>query len=141
MATTYTYRVRDKEGRLLEGTLEADSTTLVANRLQSMGYMPVSIERAKSSKLQLDIKIPGLSDRIKGRDVAVFARQFATMINSGLALIRALHILGEQTDNKQLAQIVSEVRLDVERGSSLSQALGRFPEGLRQALRVHGPCR
>src|ERR1700736_6613128 len=128
MATTYTYRVRDKEGRLLEGTLEADSTTLVANRLQAMGYMPVSIERQASSKLRLDIKIPGLSDRIKGKDIAVFSRQFATMINSGLSLIRALHILGEQTENKKLAGIVAEVRVDVERGSSLSQALARFPK-------------
>jgi type IV pilus assembly protein PilC len=132
MATTYTYRVRDKEGRLLEGTLEADSTTLVANRLQAMGYMPVSIEKQAGSKMQLEIKIPGLTDRISGKDIAVFSRQFATMINSGLSLIRALHILGEQTENKKLAEIVGEVRLDVERGSSLSQALARFPKAFDQ---------
>ncbi|MGD9796702.1 MAG: type II secretion system F family protein, partial [Acidimicrobiia bacterium] len=132
MASTYTYRVRDKEGRLLEGTLEADSTTLVANRLQAMGYLPVSIERQSSSKLSVEIKIPGLSDRITGKDIAVFCRQFATMINSGLSLIRALHILGEQTENKKLAEIVGDVRLDVERGSSLSQALGRYPKAFDQ---------
>src|SRR3977135_99671 len=132
MASTYTYRVRDKDGRLLEGSLEADSTTLVANRLQAMGYMPVSIEKQASSKLSLEIKIPGMSDRIKGKDIAVFSRQFATMINSGLSLIRALHILADQTENKRLAEITGEVRLDVERGSSLSQALGRFPKAFDQ---------
>jgi type IV pilus assembly protein PilC len=127
MATTYVYRVRDKDGRLLEGTLEADSTTLVANRLQAMGYLPVSIERQRGSKLHLELKVPGMG-RIKGKDIAVFSRQFATMINSGLSLIRALNILGEQTENPKLKEIVSEVRTDVERGASLSQALARFPK-------------
>jgi type IV pilus assembly protein PilC len=60
--------------------------------------------------------------------VAVFSRQFATMINSGLSLIRALAILADQTENPQLAKVAGEVRLDVERGASLSVALGRHPK-------------
>ena len=125
---TYEYKVRDKEGRLLQGAIEADSTTLVANKLRSMGYVPISIDRKDRSKLQADLKIPGLSDRISMKDVSIFCRQFATMINSGLSLIRALHILGEQTENKVLAGVVTEVRMDVEKGASLSQALGRHPK-------------
>jgi type IV pilus assembly protein PilC len=74
------------------------------------------------------VKIPGLSGRVKLKDIAVFSRQFATMVNSGLSLLRALAILAEQTENQELARVVGEVRLDVERGSSLSAAMSRHPK-------------
>lgn len=128
MAATFQYRVRDTQGRLLQGTLDGDSQKLVAVKLREMGYVPIAIEQQQSSNLKKDLKIPGLSDRVSQKDVAIFSRQFATMINSGLSLIRALHILNEQTENKKLASIVNEVRLDVETGASLSQALSRHPK-------------
>jgi len=127
MGDTYVYKVRDRSGRLLEGTLEADSTTLVANKLRQMGYVPIAIDRRETSALQREIRLPG-SGRIRLRDVAVFSRQFATMINSGLSLLRSLHILADQTENKALASIVNQVRQDVEKGSSLSQALAKHPK-------------
>ncbi|MEA3055782.1 MAG: type pilus assembly protein PilC [Actinomycetota bacterium] len=132
MAVTFQYRVRDNEGRLLQGALEGDSQTLVAEKLRQMGYIPIAIQAEKSKQLSADLKIPGLSDRVKTKDVAVFSRQFATMINSGLTLIRALSILAEQTENKRLAEIVTEVRLDVEKGASLSQAIGRHPKAFNR---------
>ncbi|MCU1380792.1 MAG: type secretory pathway, component PulF [Acidimicrobiales bacterium] len=132
MATTYAYKVRDKEGRLLQGSLEADSTTLVANKLRSMGYLPVAIERQGTSSLQKELKIPGITDRVSQKDIAVFCRQFATMINSGLSLIRALNILGEQTESNVLEGIIDEVRQDVEKGASLSQALARHPKAFNR---------
>jgi len=64
----------------------------------------------------------------KLKDIAVFSRQFATMINSGLSLLRSLYILAEQTENKELSKVVDQVRQDVERGASLSQALSRHPK-------------
>ena len=132
MAATFQYKVRDGEGRLLQGSLEADSQALVAGRLRQMGYVPIAIEQEKTTALKKDVKIPGLSDRVNTKDVAVFSRQFATMINSGLSLIRALHILAEQTENKKLAEIVTEVRLDVEKGASLSMALSRHPKAFNR---------
>jgi type IV pilus assembly protein PilC len=131
-ATTYAYKVRDKEGRLLQGELESESTTLVANKLKSMGYVPVSIERTGKTSVNKELKIPGFSDRVKQKDVAIFCRQFATMINSGLTLIRALHILGDQTENKALAAMLVETRIDVEKGASLSQALARHPKAFNR---------
>jgi type IV pilus assembly protein PilC len=128
VSTTFTYRVRDKAGRTVEGELEADNATLVAGKLRSMGYTPISIEKRGSQGVFTEVKIPGLTDRVKLKDVAVFSRQFATMINSGLALLRALAILAEQTENKELARIIGEVRIDVEKGSSLSAALSRHPK-------------
>jgi type IV pilus assembly protein PilC len=100
MAATFTYKVRDRHGRLVEGSLEADSSTLVADRLRQMGYVPIAIDRKDSTALKRDIHIPGLSNRVKARDIAVFSRQFSTMVSAGLTLLRTLTILAEQTENK-----------------------------------------
>ncbi|MBM3675681.1 MAG: type II secretion system F family protein [Actinobacteria bacterium] len=127
MGTTFAYKVRDQRGQIVEGQLDADDATLVAGRLRQMGYTPISIEKRSANRLTADLKIPGLSGRVKLKDVAVFSRQFSTMINSGLSLIRSLAILAEQTENAELAKIVNEVRLDVERGSSLSNAMAKHP--------------
>ncbi|MSO37010.1 MAG: type II secretion system F family protein [Acidimicrobiia bacterium] len=128
MATTYAYKVRDQRGKVVEGQLEADDAELVVGKLREMGYTPIKIEKRGNKKLTADISLPGLSGRVKTKDVAVFSRQFATMINSGLTLIRALRILSEQTENPALAKVIGEIRLDVERGSSLSGSLQKHPK-------------
>ena len=129
MPDTYQYKVRDRQGKLLEGSLEADSTTLVANRLRQMGYIPLAIDRKDDRGLQKEIKLPfSKGKRVKLKDIAVFSRQFATMINSGLSLLRSMYILAEQTENKLLASVLNHVRQDIEKGSSLSQALARHPK-------------
>jgi type IV pilus assembly protein PilC len=127
MPTTYAYRVRDRQGKLLGGTLEADNEQAVVAKLRQLGYAPVSIEAEKGAGLKAEIKLPG-SGRVKLKDLAVFSRQFATMINSGLSLLRALTILGEQTANKKLAQIIVLVRAEVEKGVSLSAAMAKHPK-------------
>ena len=127
MPDTFTYKVRDRQGKVVQGSLEGDNRTLVASRLRQMGYVPIAIDKKDDSGLQKELKIPGFGGKVGMKDVAVFSRQFATMINSGLSLLRALYVLTDQTDNKVLAGIVNEVRQDVERGSSLSQALARHP--------------
>ena len=125
MPTTFAYKVRDQGGRIVEGQLEAEDATLVVGKLRQMGYTPIQIEKKNPVRFSADLQIPGVGNRVKLKDVAVFSRQFATMINSGLSLIRALGILSEQTENQQLCKVVGEVRLDVERGSALSSALAR----------------
>ena len=125
---TFSYSVRDRGGKLISGTLEADSEAAVAKRLKGMGYAPVSITQANAG-LSKEITIPGFGGKkIKLKDLAVFSRQFATMINSGLSLLRALTILTEQTENPRLAQVIGEVRNDVQAGSALSAAMGKHPE-------------
>jgi type IV pilus assembly protein PilC len=128
MPTTFAYKVRDQGGRIVEGSLEADDKALVIGKLRQMGYTPVAIEERSGKSLTSDVKIPGMTPRVKLKSIAVFSRQFATMINSGLSLIRSLAILTEQTEDPQLAKVAGEVRLDVERGSSLSVALSRHPK-------------
>lgn len=130
-ATTYRYTVRDRAGKTRSGTLEATDSKVVAARLRDMGYAPVSIESAAPGALQKDITLPGFKPKVSMKDLAIFSRQFATMISSGLSLIRALNILAEQSDNKELRRIIGEVRSAVEEGRSLSASLAEhevFPK-------------
>lgn len=127
MTTTYQYSVRDRAGKLVAGTLVAENETLVVQRLKAMGYAPLSVT-ASNAGLKKEITIPGFGNRVKMKELAVMARQFATMINSGLSLLRALTILKEQTPSKPLANILNEVRNDVETGTALSAALAKHPK-------------
>lgn len=124
----YEYAIRDTKGKIQKARIEAPNEAAVSQRLRGMGLSPVSIQEVNTSALQREISIPGLSDRIGLKDVSIMARQLATMIQSGLSLLRALNILSDQTENKALARKIQDVRGDVETGISLSAALGKHPE-------------
>lgn len=127
MATTYAYKVRDRAGKVQAGTIEAENASAVAAKLKGMGYAPLSIDEQKAG-LKTEIKIPGKGPKkVKLKDLAIMSRQFATMINSGLSLLRALSILSEQTENPELARVLTDVRNDVETGNALSAALAKHP--------------
>jgi type IV pilus assembly protein PilC len=127
--TTYAYKVRDRTGTLKSGELDAESPSQVAAKLKQMGYAPISIDVANAG-LQKELRIPGFSGKKKVglKDLAIFSRQFATMVNSGLSLLRALNILAEQTDNPELARVLGEVRNDIETGNSLSNSMAKHPD-------------
>ncbi len=128
-ALTFAYKVRDRTGKQRTGEVAGSSAAAVSKSLRDKGLIPLEIkEKKKAAGLQMEIKIPGFTDRVKVKDVAVFSRQFATMVNSGLSLIRALTVLEQQTDNSTLAEIVGEVRGAVEQGTSLSAAMGEHPK-------------
>jgi type IV pilus assembly protein PilC len=124
----FQYQVRDRAGKTINGALEAPNEQAVAAKLRQMGYAPVSITPVKDSALSKELSIPGFGPKVKTEDLAVFSRQFATMINSGVSLIRSLNILAEQTENPKLADTVRLIRDDVEEGTSLSEAVGKFDE-------------
>ncbi len=128
MALTFDYKVRDKSGDLVEGQLDGDSMALVVRRLREMGYMPISVTPKSAVNLKTEIKIPGLSGRIKLREIAVMTRQLSTMVDSGLSVVRSLGILGAQMENPELSRVLTEVRLDLEHGSSLSMACAKHPK-------------
>ncbi len=121
---TYQYSVRDKSGKIVSGTLEAENQTAVVSKLKSMGYAPMSVTESKAG-MKKELSIPGFGNRVKLKDLAIMSRQFATMISSGLSLLRALTILSEQTENKALAKVLTEVRNDVETGQALSAAMAK----------------
>ena len=74
MAETYAYKVRDRGGKLLEGTLEADSQQLLIGKLRSMGYMPIDIQQQNQAAMSRELKIPFVGNRVKLKDVAVMSR-------------------------------------------------------------------
>ncbi|CAN5342695.1 type II secretion system F family protein [soil metagenome] len=128
---TFEYTVRDKSGKTKTGTMTGASSKAVSDRLRDSGYAPVSITEKKESLGKKEITIPGMGNKVALTDLAVFSRQFATMINAGLSLIRALNILAQQTENKKLAEIIGEVRSDVEQGKPLSSSMAeheQFPK-------------
>ncbi|WP_369052268.1 type II secretion system F family protein [Kineococcus terrestris] len=124
---TFEYTARDRAGKLVKGTLEANDQQAVVARLVGQGLAPVSVEASRAGKgMQMEINLPG-SNRVGLKDLALMSRQFATMVSSGLTLLKALGILAEQTESKKLAAVLGEVRAEVESGTSLSTALGRHP--------------
>jgi type IV pilus assembly protein PilC len=125
---TFDYKVRDQMGNLVEGKLDADSIPIVVTRLREMGYLPVSVVPAKGKGLKTEIIIPGFSDRVKPKEVAVFTRQFATMVDSGLSISRSIAVLASQVENKHFSIILRHVHEDVESGTNLSAALAKYPK-------------
>ncbi len=128
MAQTFVYKVKDRGGKVVSGSMEGASSAAVAKTLRDRGFQPISVDQQKKSSLKKEITIPGLSGRIKVKDVSVFSRQFSTMINSGLSLLRSLSILGEQTVNKALGKVIDGIKADVEQGTSLSAAMEKHPK-------------
>jgi type IV pilus assembly protein PilC len=121
VANTFQYKVRDRAGNVTTGSLVADSEALVLARLREQGLTPLDVKQERRGIGQIEIG----GKKVKLKQIAVFSRQFATMVNSGLPILRGLSILAEQTENKELARVLGEARLDVEQGSSLSGALSK----------------
>ncbi len=121
--TQYAYKVKDARGRFAEGKVEAASEAAVADKLRAMGYVPLDVRQANAG-MQREISF-GRKKRIKLKDLAVFSRQFAVMIDAGLTMLRALTILSEQSEKPELRRILRGVKQDVEAGMSLSVAFSR----------------
>ena len=119
---SYDYQALDGKGKRTKGRLEGASEMEIAGALKHQGATALTITEAGKG-MQKELKIPGLGDRVSLKDLAVFARQFATMASSGLSLLRSLAILEEQTEKPALQRAVREVRRDIESGLSLSGAM------------------
>jgi len=123
--STYTYTARPSGGNQTTGQIQGDSKAAAAAELRRRGLTVLSLEEKKG--------LPDLNELLEGftaiklRDKVIFSRQFATMINAGLALLRALYILEAQTENPRFRKILSLVRQDVEAGMPLSDSLEKHP--------------
>jgi type IV pilus assembly protein PilC len=118
----YHYRAKDRQGRSVAATIEADDIRTAAKILREKGYF-ISELKEPGKGLQAEIRIPGLERGPGLKDIAIFSRQLATMLSAGLPIVQALAILERQTENKGFKKILNEVRTDVEGGSSFSDAL------------------
>jgi len=122
--STYVFKAMDLTGAKATGEVEADSKQVVSDQLKSRGLIVLEIKDKHGSK-QLNIE---LFNKLKATDLAVMTRQLATMVQSGMTILRALYVLEAQTENKMLAEAIIAVRKDVEAGLPLSDALERHPK-------------
>lgn len=128
----YSYKALDKGGREVKGVIEASSEDVIIERLRNMGYYPleVTIEKAKAGNVDI-LALPGLRavfHRVKNKHVMVFTRQFATLIDAGLPIIRSLAILSEQVESMIFKEKIQQISRDIEAGGTLSDALSKHPK-------------
>ena len=116
----YSYIAIEKSGKEIKGSMESDSREKVEQKLRSQGCIPLEIK--EQNALQKDIKI-GVGKKVKTRDLSVFCRQFVSMLRAGVSIVEALDMLSIQTENKTLSQAIREVRTEIGKGSTLSEAM------------------
>lgn len=123
----FDYEVKDKKtGKTTKGKITADNATLVRQHLSGTGQIVISIKEQSALAAMMDFELGGSS--VKRKDVAIFSRQFATMIEAGLPITKCLSILAAQTESKPLQNIIMQLSTDVESGDSLSEAVARHPK-------------
>jgi type IV pilus assembly protein PilC len=121
----YTYSAINAEGLELMGEVHAPTLDAAREQLRVRGLLAELLKELPASGEE---SVRTAFKKVKAKSLQIFSRQFATMIGAGLNVVTALHILEQQTDDKYLAVVISEVRADVEGGSLLSQALARHPK-------------
>jgi len=124
--TVYNFKARNKEGALIDSTMEAESEADVISKLKAKEYFVIEVNR-NLAKQQINLNI-GIFNRIKLRDLSVMTRQFATLISSGMSLVESLDVLSRQTANERLSKVLDDVRINVESGLSLSEALSKHTD-------------
>lgn len=125
MALEFAYKVMDKKGNVVSGDLEGDNRDIVLTKLRQSGYVILDLKEKSTAG---NIELFSGKKKVTLKDLMVFSRQLAMMIDAGLPIMRALTILSEQTENKSFAQIIDEVRGDVSAGQTISEALEKHPQ-------------
>ncbi|WP_022882707.1 type II secretion system F family protein [Gryllotalpicola ginsengisoli] len=126
-SSTFVYKGRGADGKVAKGRLEAPNEGAAHARLMKMGLTPISVAETGSG-LNREINLSFLKKGVKLKDLAVMARQMATMTGAGVSLLRTLTILSEQSENETLREALEKIAKDVETGSSLSDSLVRHPK-------------
>jgi type IV pilus assembly protein PilC len=122
--STFVFKAMDLAGAKARGEVEADSKQAVSDQLKARGLVVLDISDKHASR---EIEL-GFMKSVKASELAVFSRQLATMISSGMSILRALYVLEEQTESKFLKETIVAVRKDVEAGLSLSASMARHPK-------------
>lgn len=124
----FSWEARTKTGAAQKGVFEATTAAQVEMHLKKFGLIGISVKEVKEG-LKREFKIPGFgAKKVQTKDLVVFTRQFATMIDSGLPLVQCLDILASQQVNITFRDILYKVKEDVESGSTFADALGKHPK-------------
>jgi len=123
--TVYLWKARTRQGTMKRGEVEAVNDAAVIAQLRAQMLHPITVKKKPKDVREY---FPFLRPRIKTKDLVIFTRQFATMIDAGLPLVQCLHILGDQQENPTFREIIQQVRSDVEQGSTFADALAKHPK-------------
>lgn len=121
----YVWQGQDRKGAIQKGETEAPGEAAVQAQLRRMQIKPTKIKKKPKDLFE---NVSFLQPKVHSSDVVVFSRQFATMIGAGLPLIQCLDILQSQQENKTFKKILKEIKENVEAGSTLAEALGKYPQ-------------
>lgn len=124
----FEYTARNAKGETLKGQLDVPTREDVAAYLRKNRLQQISLREAPK---QINLNL-SFGNAIKTRDIVIFTRQFATMINAGLPLVQSLSILAQQSENKQLKEVTKAVVFDVESGNTLAHAMAKHPKAFTQ---------
>jgi type IV pilus assembly protein PilC len=122
---TYIWKGIDRKGKKEKGEIEADNAAVARQLLLRRG---ITVKSFKEKPKDISDYIPALQPKVKEREIVIFVRQFATMIDAGLPLVQCLEILQDQQDNPTFRRILRSIKKDVEEGSTLSDALKKHPK-------------
>ena len=126
--TVFVWEGKNPQGRFVKGELDARDIQAVFNMLRAQKIVPNANRiREKGKGLEMEIKLPGFGSGVSSKDIVLFTRQFATMIDAGLPLVQAIDILAKQSDNKVFQKILKQIKEDVESGGTLSEAMQKHP--------------
>jgi type IV pilus assembly protein PilC len=121
----YNWQGRTRDGAKKKGALEAGNEAAVTAQLRSQGILPTKV---KAKPKDVDEIFTFLQKKVKTKDLVIFTRQFAVMIDAGLPLVQCLQILGDQGENPTLGRVVKQVRNDVESGATFAESLAKHPK-------------
>jgi len=126
----YEYRGLDGAGRIAKGIIDADSPRLARAKLRRSGIFPTEIMTDRHTKKSVaeGVSIGELFTRVRIQDISIMTRQMATLVGAGLPIVEALNALIDQTENARLKKVITQVRESVNEGSSLADAMSRFPK-------------
>jgi type IV pilus assembly protein PilC len=126
---TFLWEGKTAQGRVMKGELEAPNPEAVFAALRERRIRPIpSRIREKGKGLEKEITVPGFGEKVKPKDVSLFTRQFATMIDAGLPIVQCLDILSEQSESKLLRNTIRMIKQDVEGGATLAESLRKHPK-------------
>ena len=156
----FNYVAMDAHGKEQKGTLEVGSQNEAIARVKDMQLYPTKIVEVEKQKekggdkkakpgakagakkkgggVNINIKIPGLSGKVKSKVLCTFTRQLATLVDAGLPLLRGLRVLEKQERNPTLKEIIGELAISIEGGSTFSEGAGATPQSFQPAVRQHG---
>lgn len=123
----FSWEARSKAGAVQKGVMEAPNVALVEAQLKRYGFTGIQVKE-EGKGLQKDLKFSFGGKKVETKDLVVFTRQFATMIDSGLPLVQCLDILASQQENKTFKEVLFKVKENVESGSTFADALKKHPK-------------